>query len=71
MDIMKKRDGNNAQPQIRYSSSLNRKSRKDELQRIAEQNQRIMKTLQNTKPTLSRTKWEQAAKKNRKLMKNM
>ncbi len=70
--MTKKRGTNAAQPSsMRYSSSLNHKSRKNELQRITEQNQRIIKVLQNTEPTLSRVKWKQDAKKHNKLMKNM
>ncbi len=70
-DIMKR--DINAQPcTLRSTGSiLNRKRHKDELQRMTEQNQRIMKTLQNIKPTMSCEKWEQDAKKNIKLMAKM
>lgn len=51
-------------------ASLNRMGRKVELTRITQENQRMLKAIQNTKPVYDTKKWEDNYKKSEVLLKN-
>jgi Hemingway/CFA97 len=47
-----------ADAQARYAKSLNRESRKRELQKITKENARILHAIQSSEPFYDHTKWE-------------
>jgi len=51
--------------------SLNKTHRKQELQRITRENQRLLRRIQEREPFYDHNKWEEDRKKNEKLVKNI
>mmetsp|Transcript_3141 Transcript_3141/g.6978 ORF Transcript_3141/g.6978 Transcript_3141/m.6978 type:complete len:167 (+) Transcript_3141:253-753(+) len=56
---------------IKYSHSLGKERRKRELQRITKENQKILKRIENAKPTYNHARWEEEAKKNEDILQNI
>merc|ERR1719221_2239082 len=52
------------------SASLNRQTRKQDLIRITQENQRMLKAIQQTKPVYDTKKWEDNYRKSEVLLKN-
>lgn len=60
-----------AEAQSRYAKSLNRESRKRELQKITKENARILHAIQSSQPFYDHLKWEREAKEHEKYMANI
>lgn len=58
-------------PHVKYSRSLNRESRRRELQKITMENQRILNAIQSSEPFYSHVKWEQEARRNQEYVKRI
>ncbi|KAL7543397.1 hypothetical protein ACHAXR_013323 [Thalassiosira sp. AJA248-18] len=56
---------------IKYSQSLSKERRKRELQRITKENQKILKRIQDARPTYNHMRWEEEAKKNSDILQNI
>jgi hypothetical protein len=57
--------------QARYARSLNRESRKRELQRITRENARILTAIQSSAPVYDVAQWEREAREQKELMRNI
>ena len=55
----------------KYSHSLGKERRKRELQRITKENQKILKRIQNARPTYNHMRWEEEAMRNRDILQNI
>lgn len=60
-----------AEAQARYAKSLNRESRKRELQKITKENARILQAIQSSEPFYDHTRWEREARAHERYMKNI
>lgn len=56
---------------VKYSHSLSKERRKRELQRITKENQKILKRIQNARPTYNHMLWEKEAKRNQDILQNI
>ena len=56
---------------VKYSHSLSKERRKRELQRITKENQKILKRIQNARPTYNHMRWEEEAKRNQDILQNI
>lgn len=56
---------------VKYSHSLGNDRRKRELQRITKENQKILKRIQNAKPTYNHARWEEEAKRSDDILQNI
>ena len=72
-NIMRSKKGgiDTENPHAKYSRSLNRESRRKDLQKITRENQRILNAIQSSEPFYSHVKWEQEARQNREYMKRI
>ncbi|KAG5179681.1 KIAA1430-like protein-domain-containing protein [Tribonema minus] len=57
--------------QARYAKSLNRESRKRELQRITRENARILAAIQSSEPVYNSGQWEREARDHERYLKNI
>ncbi|KAL7486137.1 hypothetical protein ACHAW6_011720 [Cyclotella cf. meneghiniana] len=56
---------------VKYSHSLSKERRKRELQRIMNENQQILRRIQNAEPAYNHIVWEEEAQKNEKILANI
>ncbi|KAL7535647.1 hypothetical protein ACHAWF_005225 [Thalassiosira exigua] len=56
---------------VRYSHSLSKERRKRELQRITKENQKILRRIQDARPTYNHMRWEEEAKKSNDILQNI
>ncbi|KAL7442307.1 hypothetical protein ACHAXH_006434 [Discostella pseudostelligera] len=56
---------------VGYSHSLSKERRKRELQRITNENQKILKRIQGARPTYNHMRWEEEAKRNSDILQNI
>ena len=61
----------NKNESIRYRHSLNKERRRRELQRITEQNQQILKRIQDSQPTYNHLLWEEEAQVKEQIVANI
>ena len=55
----------------KYSHSLSKERRRRELQRITKENQKILKRIQDARPTYNHIGWEEEAQRNREILENI
>jgi hypothetical protein len=70
-EIMQRNTLDNVNDSMRYAKSLNRESRKKELQRITAENQAILHRIQMAQPMYDHTTWEEEAKLAEKYAENI
>lgn len=56
---------------VKYSHSLSKERRRRELQRITKENQKILKRIQDARPTYNHIGWEEEAQRNREILENI
>lgn len=61
----------NKNESTKYSHSLGKEQRKRELQRITKENQKILRRIQDARPTYNHCEWEEDAKKNEDILANI
>mmetsp|Transcript_3885 Transcript_3885/g.8666 ORF Transcript_3885/g.8666 Transcript_3885/m.8666 type:complete len:183 (-) Transcript_3885:2097-2645(-) len=70
--IMRHKGGiDNKNESTKYSHSLGKEQRKRELQRITKENQKILRRIQDARPTYNHCEWEEDAKKNEDILANI
>lgn len=56
---------------LQYSHSLSKERRKRELQRITKENQKILRRIQEARPTYNHARWEEEAARSRDILQNI
>ena len=69
--IMQQKTIDNDNKHMKFGKSLIHASRRLELQRITEENQRLLKRIQETDPIYNHLQWEEEAKQRTMYIKNM
>jgi hypothetical protein len=70
-EIMSRKTIDNASSSLKFGKSLNRESRKRELQRITRENQSILRRIQSAEPVYNHWKWEEEGIAHAKLVESM
>ena len=69
--MSKKTIDNEESDMCKYSVSRAQEQRRVELQRITEENQRLLHRIQNTEPSYNRNRWEEEAKRHDRILDTM
>ncbi len=70
-NIMQSKSTDNDNNFLQYQRSLTAINRRAELERITEDNQRLLKRIQEAEPCYNHLTWEESEKERSKLLKNM